>query len=375
MSDVKMDLVAPKKALMRLLQRCQGVAPKKSTMPVLTKVLLDGDDGQLTIYATDLYISVCGTIEAEIANPGSIALPARELLERVKHMPDGPVGITVGSGSSVDIKAIGGNRRYTLHSLPGSDFPNTPEPDDDSPAMDLTVGTLSTLIHHTRFAISADESRPHMNGALLECGGGLIRMVSTDGQRLCKIEIPIDDLPDTSLLLPLKGVVELSKLLDEATDKSSMVKVTHTTPNVFFQLHDVEFVIKTIPDQFPPYENVIPEASDHNIEVSRQQLHDALKAVSVSANDVTAGVKIEVVGGRMKITSESPEGGGGFDELEVQYDGPDIEVGFNAHYLIDALGAIDGDVVELQAAGPLDPAVIRPASDLDYVAVVMPMRI
>ena len=375
MSDERMDLVAPKKALMRLLQRCQGVAQKKNTMPILTNVLLDADDGQLTAYATDLYISVCGTIEAEVAHAGSIALPARDLLERAKHMTDGPVGITVESGSSVTIKAIGGNRRYTLHSLPGSDFPQMPEPGEDSRSMDLTVETLATLMQHIRFAISTDESRPHMNGALLECADGLIRMVSTDGQRLCKIEIPIDGLPDTSILLPLKGVIELSKLLDEVTDKSSAVAVTQTDPNVFFQLHGVEFAIKTVPDQFPPYENVIPSPTEHAVTVSRQQLCDALKAVAVSANDVTAGVKIEVMGNRMKITSESPGSGAGFDELTVSYAGPNVAVGFNADYLIDALGVIDGDDVTLQIGKPLDPAVIQPVSELDYVAVVMPMRI
>jgi DNA polymerase-3 subunit beta len=376
-----MDLVAPKKNLLRLLQRCQGVADKKSTMPVLANVLLTADDNELTVAATDLYISVRGSLEADVKRAGSVAIPARDLFDRVKHMPDGPIQITVGDGSATTIKAIGSARRYTLHGLPGGDFPNLPETDAESPSMDLTVETLSQLFKHTKFSISTDETRAHLNSALFECADGKVRMVSTDGHRLCKMELPVEGLNvTTTMLLPLKAVSELSKLLDEIQDKRDTAKVhiTQTGPNAFFQLLGVQFSVKLIDAQFPPYDAVIPAVTDRAVRTPRVQLHDALRAVSLAASDRTGGVKLSVSDNALRITSESPESGNGFDEVAVDYDGPEISVGFNARYLLDVLNIIDDDEVTLGLSGELDPAVVRPASEQDgnsYIAVVMPMRI
>jgi DNA polymerase-3 subunit beta len=377
-----MELVAPKKNLLRLLQRCQGVADKKSTMPVLANVLLSGQGNLLQVAATDLYISVTGSIEAEIARAGSVAVPARDAFDRVRHMPDGPIQITVANNAATTIKAVGSARRYTLHGLPGSDFPNLPAVADDAARIELTVKTMQGLIERTVFSISTDETRAHLNSALFECDGDLVRMVTTDGHRLSKMEATVEGLDaKTTMLIPQKAVSELKKLLDEVpeTDREkTKLTIAQTGPNAFFTLGGIQFSVKLIDAQFPPYEAVIPAMTDRAVKTPRAQFSDALRAVSLAASDRTGGVKLGVSENALRITSESPESGNGFDEVPIDYAGPEISVGFNAKYLLDVLDAMkEVDEVTLGLSGELDPAVVRPVTDdsEDYIAVVMPMRI
>ncbi len=380
-----MDLVAPKKILLRLLGRCQGVADKRSTMPVLANLLLtatnDDGVGKLEVAATDMFVSVAGAIEAEVSKAGSATVPARDFFERVKHMPDGPVHLKVDSNAVTTIKAVGSARRYTLHGLPGDDFPALPTPAEDAPRLDLPVATMSQLIARTHFSISTDETRAHLNSALFECGENVVRMVTTDGHRLSKMELPVEGLTATAtMLIPLKAITELRKLLDEVSDgrDTTMVHITQTGPNAFFSVNDIAFSVKLIDAQFPPYDAVIPAVTDRAVRTPRVLLSDALKAVALAASDRTGGVKLSVSDNTLRITSESPESGNGFDEVAIDYQGPEISVGFNARYLLDVLGAIDEEEVTIGLSGELDPAVLRPASDEHnegYIAVVMPMRI
>ncbi|RLB63311.1 MAG: DNA polymerase III subunit beta [Deltaproteobacteria bacterium] len=376
-----MEIVAPKKSLLRLLQRCQGVADKKSTMPVLANVLLSADENQLQLAATDLYISVSGSIEAEVKQAGSVAVPARDMFDRVKHMPDGPIQISVASSAATTIQAVGLARRYTLHGLPGEDFPSLPTPAEDAAQMDLSVQTLGELIARTHFSISTDETRAHLNSALFECTDGMARMVTTDGHRLSKIEITVDGLgASTAMLIPLKAVMELRKLLDEVTENrdKAIINISQTGPNAFFKIAGIRLSVKLIDTQFPPFEAAIPAMSDRAVRTARVPFSEALRAVSLAASDRTGGVKLGISENALRITSESPESGNGFDEVLVDYSGPELSVGFNARYLLDVLGAMDDDEVTLGLSGELDPAVLRPGSDdggIDYIAVVMPMRI
>ena len=374
-----MDLVAPKNSLLNLLRRCQGVADKKSTMPVLANVLLSTIDDKLFVAATDLYLAVTGSLEAEIKKPGSIAIPARDMFERVKAMPDGPIQISVKDTAVTTIQAVGSARRYTLHGLPGHDFPSLPKLGDDAATIELSVATIGQLLRRTQFSISTDETRAHLNSALFECAGDTVRMVTTDGHRLSKMECKVEGLnAEATMLIPLKAVNEIRRLSDEVTQnrETTMIKISQTGPNAFFHLLGVEFSVKLIDAQFPPYDAVIPAVSDRAVSMPRVQLTEALKAVSLAASDRTGGVKLTVSDNTLRITSESPESGNGFDEVSVVYDGPEVSVGFNAKYLLEVLGAIDDDEISLGLGKELDPAVVRPAcKDDDYIAVVMPMRI
>jgi DNA polymerase III subunit beta len=376
-----MDLVIPKKDLLRLVARCQGVADKKSAMPALANILLAAEGNTLRVAATDLYLSVSGQTQAEVATAGSVAVPAKDLLERISAMPEGPVQVLASEGAQTTLKAVGSPRRYTLHGIPGGEFPQLPKPAPDAPSLQLPAELLSLLISRTHFSISSDETRPHVNSGLFEWVGDRVRLVSTDGHRLSKMEATVTGSSATAtMLIPLKAITELRKLADGAKGEkdATTVTITQSGPNAFFTIAGVVFSVKLVDAQFPPYQQVIPALSDRSVRAPRLPFAEALRAVQLAASDRTGGVKLSVAPGTLRITSESPESGSGFDELPVDYNGPELTIGFNAKYFLDVLAAIDDEEIILGVSGELDPAVLRPgseSSDQSYVAVVMPMRI
>jgi DNA polymerase III subunit beta len=376
-----MDLVIAKKDLLRLVARCQGVADKKSAMPALANVLLAAEGNALRVSATDLYLGVTGQTHAEIKSGGSVAVPAKDMLERIKAMPDGPIQITTTEGAQTSLKAVGSPRRYTLPGLPGAEFPQLPAPAPDAPSLDLPVDLLALLIARTHFSISTDETRAHVNSALFEWAGDRVRMVTTDGHRLSKMEATVSGSSATAtMLIPLKAIHELRRLAEEARaeKEAPAVGITQSGPNAFFSIAGMQFSVKLVDAQFPPYQQVIPAVTERSVHAPRGAFADALRAISLAANDRTGGVKLSIAPNTLRITSESPDTGAGFDELSVDYAGPEVTIGFNAKYFLDVLAAVDDEEVILGISGELDPAVLRPGSESSqqsYVAVIMPMRI
>lgn len=375
-----MDLTVAKKDLLRLVGRAQAVADKKSTMPVLSNVLLDARGPALSVRATDLYLSVSGEAPAEIKRSGAIAVPARDLHERIKHLVEGPVRLFSENATQLEIRSQGAARQYRLHGVPGSEFPTLPQPDADAPRLVLPATMLSTFITRTQFSISPDDTRPNLNSALLEWTTSRLRMVTTDGHRLSKIEAPHESATQASLLVPLKAVLELRRLADEAKgDGAGTITLIPSGSSAFFEVAGGLFGVKLIDAQFPAYDKVIPAASARTARIPRAAFADALKAMNLAASDRTGGIKLALTAGTLRLTSESPESGDGMDEVPIDYAGADLTIGFNAKYFLDVLAALDGvDEITLGLSGELDPAVVRPAGDddgRDYLAVVMPMRI
>lgn len=378
-----MHVIVSKKDLLRVLARCQGVADKKSTMPVLGNVLLESAPEGLRLSATDLVLAVRGELQAEVKRPGSVAVGAKDLFERVRMMPDGQIALEVDDNSTTTIRSVTSARRYTIHGVPGEEFPQLPQADKGD-WIELDAAVMSRLISSTYFSISSDETRLHLSSALFELEDNRLRMVTTDGHRLSKMEIRAPEVSgEGSMLIPLKGILELRRLCDEAisdngSDSAPRLRVLKSGPNVYCELAGFRFSVKLVDAQFPPYQQVIPSQSASAVRAPRSGLSDALKAVSIAASDRTGGVKITLSPGALRVESESPEAGEGFDEIAVDYDGAGLTMGLNAKYLLDVLSAITDDEVILGMSGELDPAVIRPggeASDRDYLAVVMPMRI
>lgn len=382
-----MELTVAKKDLLKLVTRMQGVAERKSTMPVLSNVLLSVDGpGHLRLAATDLYLAISGKVNAEISKGGSVAVPAKDLLERVKMMPDGPVHIATQDNATTTLKAAGSARRYTLRGMPGDDFPPLPAPAEGAPTLALEVEVLQELISKTYFSISTDETRAHLNSALFEWEGDVVRMVTTDGHRLSKMEVKVSGRQaSATMLIPLKAIHELRRLCDEVMaehgkegskdGQKPQLQITQSGSSAFFQGGGTTFSVKLVDAQFPPYSQVIPANSEKKVNVPRAAFADALRAVSIAASERTGGVKLGIGGGVMRITSESPESGDGFDEVPVDYAGQPITIGFNAKYFLDVLGALEEDEVILSLSGELDPAVLRPNGARNFLAVVMPMRI
>jgi DNA polymerase-3 subunit beta len=380
-----MQLTIAKRDFLRVLQRVQGVADRKSTMPVLSSVLLEaGKDGALKLTATDLFLSLVASVQADVSKPGTIALPAKDLFERVKMMPDGPVTVDAAKPGAVVLKAGGSARRYTLRGMPGEDFPPVASADDDAATMSIPAAVLSELIERTHHAVSTDETRAHLSSALLEWDGETVRMVGTDGHRLAKAETTLAGRrAEATMLIPLKAVHELRRVCDEVKAGGSEngppeLVISRNSASVFFSFGSTTFGAKLVDATFPPYAQVIPKACANTAVAPVSALADAVKAVSVAANDKTGGVRFALSKGLLRVSSESPEGGDGVDELPVAYDGPKMAIGFNAKYLLDALVALQSDEVAIGLGGELDPAKIHPAgakaSGAEFVGVVMPVR-
>lgn len=378
-----MDVTVPKKDLLKLVARMQGVAERKSTMPVLSNVLLAVEGPSvLRMAATDLYLALVGRVTVDVSKGGSVAVPAKDLLERVRMMPEGPIHLASNENASTTIKSEGSARRYTLRGMPGEDFPPLPAPAEGSPSLAIDVGVLEELIAKTHFSISADETRAHLNSALFEWDGDVIRMVTTDGHRLSKMEVKVAGRQaSATMLLPLKAIHELRRLCEdllgerkESSPKPQM-QITQSGSSAYFHCAGMTFAVRLVDAQFPPYGQVIPQQNEKIVRVSRTGLSEALRAVSVAASERTGGVKLAVGQGSMRISTESPESGEGFDEVPIEYSGPAMTIGFNAKYFLDVLGSLDEDEIDLGLGGELDPAVVRPVGPRKFLAVVMPMRI
>jgi DNA polymerase-3 subunit beta len=268
--------------------------------------------------------------------------------------------------------------------MPGDDFPPLPNP-GDLPFADLDVAVLGELIGLTSYSMSSDDTRPHLAGTLFEGDGKVVRMVTTDGHRLSKAEHRLPEgskMASFTMLVPHKGVNELKRLLEDAKaaakgDEGPLeVGVGSKAGNAFFRREDILLSVKLADEQFPPYGKVIPQQQSRRVVAARPRLVEALRRISLVANDKSGGVQLHLEPGMLRIQSQNPDVGEGSEELDVDYAGDPLNIGFNARYLLDALAAITHDEVALELSGELDPGVIKPVGEgTDFVGVIMPMRI
>jgi len=237
----------------------------------------------------------------------------------------------------------------------------------------VDAATLSDLINKTFFSISGDETRYHLNGVLFECDGKRGRMVSTDGHRLSKIERDLAGGPalKQGVIIPRKGLGEIRRALEGATE----VEVGFQQNHVFVRSGRAAVSVKLIEAQFPPYDQVIPREHEKVVKLPRATLLEAFKRVSIMSSDKTWGIKLGLETGLLKISSDNPDLGEGREEIDVEYKGSTLSIGFNARYFIEVLSEMDQPNVQLELGGELDPAVVRPEGGGDYLGVIMPMRI
>ncbi len=379
-----MELVISKKNFLRGLARTHGVADRKSSMPILSNILLTTDSTtSLRFAATDLYLGVAATAPAEVKKGGSIAVSARTLFEIVKNLPEGDVHWTVGPNHAAEIRS--GKVRFRIPGMPGDDFPALPSP-GSSDFFSVDAEILGDLITKTQYSMSTDDTRPHLAGALFEGEGKIVRMVTTDGHRLSKIDHKLDEsapMLSFSMLVPNKGIAELKRLIDDAKADAKankeegrpQISVATAGGSAFFKREGIVLSVKLADEQFPPYGRVIPQQQEKRVVMSRAGLIEALKRMSLVSSDTSGGVRFMVSAGSLRIVSENPDIGEGSEELDVDYAGEAITIGFNAKYILDVLGSLTDDEVALELAGELDPGVLRPAGDTMFVGVVMPMRI
>ena len=375
-----MELSISKKDLLRGLARTHAVADRKSSMPILSNILLSADEeGALRFAATDLYLAVNASAEARVKRGGSVAISARTLFDIVKNLPEGEVKLAVDKNHAVQLRS--GKIKFRIPGMPGEDFPPLPSPGEAAFA-ELDASTLGQLIGLTQYSMSNDDTRPHLAGTLFESDGKVVRMVTTDGHRLSKAEAPSPGTTTFTMLVPQKGVLELKRLIEDARNDKTRppeervtVSVASVGGNAFFRGHEVQLSVKLADEQFPPYAKVIPQSHTRRVVAARELLVDSLRRISLVASDKSGGVRLMLEPGKLEIVSENPDVGEGSEELDVDFAGEKVAIGFNARYLLEVLSALPDNEVALELGGELDPGVVRPATDNRFVGVIMPMRI
>lgn len=365
-----MEFRIAKSEFLRGLRLAQGIADRKSTMPMLTNVLLRTQGkNQLLVAATDLNVSLTAELKSHNASDGGMAVSAKGLFDLVANAPGDEITLKKADNHWAEIRS--GKVKYRIAGVPDRDFPKVP---DHRGAAYATVEStvLGGMIDRTAFSICDDETRVHLNGVFFESDGSKCRMVSTDGHRLSKVERTIPNGPKLSagVIIPERGLLEIKKVLEQGPNAKLAVK----TPHVFLVQDDIAIAVKLIDAQFPPYDQVIPRDHKKIITVDRLRLIDAMRRAQLMSSD-TRGVKVAADREGVTLTSINPDHGEVREELVAEYNGEPIVIGFNPKYVVELLTQMTSDQVTVALGGGLDPVLICPLVGDDYLCVVMPMRV
>ena len=364
-------------ALLRALAHVQSVVERRSTIPILSNVLLRADDGMLSLATTDMDIEMTEAIAADVTKSGEITAPAVTLHDIIRKLPEA-AKITIEldpSGHFVTVKA--GRSDFRLSCLPVSDFPQFGG--GDFPVSFVTrAADLRALIDRTKFAMSTEETRYYLSGIYVHAaeneGVPVLRAVSTDGHRLARFEMPLPEgaagMP--GVIIPRKTVLELRKLLEEAADE---IRISLSPNKVTFAFDHIFLTSKLIDGTFPDYQRVIPVGNDKFVEVDPKVFSSAIDRVSTISDGKSRAVKITLNGKTMTLSANSAESGSAKEEIEVQSETTALEIGFNARYLLDITSQVDGEGCRMSLSDPSSPTIIQDTSDPSALYVLMPLRV
>ncbi|MDT8385222.1 MAG: DNA polymerase III subunit beta [Gammaproteobacteria bacterium] len=362
-----------RETLLKPLQTIVGVVERRQTLPVLSNILVAVSPDKLSMTATDLEVEMIATVALEGAVPGDITIPARKIVDICRALPD---GATVQIALDTDKQRVtvrSGKSRFNLTTLPVSDFPSV---DEITSQFDFSLpqNILKRLIEKTSFAMAQQDVRYYLNGLLLEISKGKVRAVATDGHRLalCSHDCDVSPADTLQIIVPRKGVAELVKLLE---DSDAPVQIQVSNNHIKMRLNDFIFTSKLIDGRFPDYERVIPKNSDKHISAERELLRHALLRTSILSNEKYRGIRLRLSNNLLQAQANNPEMEEAEEEIEVNYSGADLEIGFNVSYFLDALATIDDDSVAIELGDANSSCVIRPQEDSSCTYVIMPMRL
>jgi DNA polymerase III subunit beta len=371
-----MELVVRKTDLLRELQLFQGIVERKNTIPILANVLIEAAGDEVKLLATDLEVGLRSRCAASVARSGSLTLPAKKLFEIVKALPETDVRIEEDKNG---VKVAADRFDSRMQTLPREDFPTLPDVTGSYTAT-LPREAMRQMIAKTQFAITGEDTRYFLNGALFILRAESMSLVSTDGHRLALINTPRDKGKGKSVedevrrILPRKTLLELGRLLAEGEDD---IRYEAGENHLFFDIGGRLLISRMIDGQFPAFERVIPKSNDKRIEFDRDRLTSAVKRVALLSNERSRAVKFQMENGKVEIASSSPEFGEAKEVLMVDYSGAPVTICFNAQYVLDFLGVADTDGVSLEFKDEMSQAVMKPlnAEGYDYTYVIMPMRV
>jgi len=370
-----MELVVRKNDLLRELQLFQGIVERKNTIPILANVLMEAKGDEVRFLATDLEVALRSKCQATIAKGGSLTLPAKKFYEIVRSLPETDIRIAEDKGG---VKVAADRFDSRMQTLPREDFPTLPE-SGGTPSATLPRTSVKEMVSKTQFAITGEDTRFFLNGALFVLKPHEMSLVATDGHRLAIVTVAREgqnkkDPDEVRAILPKKTLGELARLLNEGDGDIAYERGEN---HLFFDVGGRLLISRMIDGQFPAYERVIPKGNDKHIEFERDRLTNAVKRVALLSNERSRAVKIQIDKGKVDVSSSSPDLGEAKETLPVDYSGGAMQICFNAQYVLDFLSAVSTDVVSLDLKDEVSQAVMKPvgAEGYDYTYVIMPMRV
>lgn len=371
-----MELTMSRSALLKGLQRVQGIVEKRNTMPILANVLLETVERGVSIFATDLELGVRGTYPAAIKTAGSVTVAARKLFEIVRELPEENILLAAEDNHWVRIEC--GRSRFKVAGLAPAEFPVFPGVSREA-MLPLTRDLFLQLIRRTLFAVGENDARYVLNGVLCVLEAGTIRMVGTDGHRLAVSERALDRpkgaplYPDASAIVPKKALLEMKKLMEDG--ESDAIEIGFTKTQFIFRQGDLVLLTRLMEGNYPNYRQVIPVGNDKRLVVDKKTIEGALRRVALLSKERTNAIKFQLETGRVLLSTNNPEFGEAAEDLTVTFDGDGLATGFNARYLLDVLGSLDGPEAVLEFKDALSPCLIKEPSGDGSLCVIMPMRV
>lgn len=366
-----------KEVFLKGLARVQGIVEKKNTIPILANVLIEAEDNKIHLTATDLEVGMKASYPADVHASGRITVSAKKLFEIIKELPEKEISFNAKENCWIEIRC--GKALFNVVGLSAEEFPYFPRIEKEH-FIHIPSSVLKNMIEKTSFSISNDESKYNLNGIFLRSiedqGRQLLRFVATDGHRLSLIQTPLDcsqiEPLKKGVIFPRKGVFELRKIAEEGEaeisfgfmDNNAIVKKDQTT-----------IVMRLVDGEFPDYNRVIPTSNDVQAVIPRDEFLHALRRMSILSSEKSKGVKIDFQENALTLSSSNPEFGDAREDFEIEYNAENLSIGFNARYLIDILGSLHSEKINLALRDQLSPGLVTPTDDDDYLAVIMPMRL
>src|ERR1700733_9711307 len=372
-----MKVTVERSELLKSLGHVHRVVERRNPIPILANVLIRAERSKLSLKATDLDLEVTDSIAAELGPGGSTTVPAHMFFDIVRKLPEGAQIVLESSGDRAALAIRAGRSRFTLQTLPESDFPDL-APGEMTHKFTLKAADLKRLIDKTQFAISTEETRYYLNGIYLHAASSnkaqTLRAVATDGHRLAQmeLELPKGAVGMPGIIVPRKTVSEVLRLME---DTEAEVAIELSSGKIRFTIGDAILTSKLIDGTFPDYARVIPLANDKELVVDKKEFEAAVDRVSTVSSERGRAVKLSITGGKLLLSVTNPDSGSANEELEVEYEADPLDIGFNSRYLLDIAAQIESEAAVLKLADPGSPTLIQDKDSRGALYVLMPMRV
>lgn len=368
-----MRIEIEKKDLLNLIGKTLNIVDKKNTMAVLVNVLLDAEKDRVKVFATDLEVSLTDEVYAQVQEPGKVVVSTKSLFEICKKLADGKIQFIKKENNWLEIKQ--GKFSSRIVGVSHEDYPIFPTYNPQF-FIKMNADVLKEMIDKTIYSVSNDETRYHLNGVYFEINPqGICRMVATDGHRLSLVNKQLENIKTnftSGVIIPRKGLFEIKKIIENST---GTIEISIEGSQFYLKNESTVLMVRLIEGKYPNYQQFIPQKLSQKIIINKDEFLTSLERVALLANQKSKAVLLNLTKNRMEISSNNPELGEAKEEIEVEYSGIDLKVGFNARYILDVLTSMTDEKVMIEINDHLSPGVIRPPNDTNYTCVVMPMRI